>query len=677
MRKRILILYGSETGQSEAISLQIYEQCLHQLEILLDNYKLSIDRFCLDKTEQRFSLQKEQLVIFVVSTTGEGEPPQNALKFYRRIQNRTLANDYLRNLSYTLLALGDSNYERFANFGRDLDKRLQELGAKKFYDTGFGDDAIGLEIGVEPWIHDLFAAILNHFNAYSTLKVPITEVKKLTPIETQMALKDDCLVMHSNQSLAQLDSLTLPLISSKFNNFKIKIHETLPEEYSKSYDSKKFFFEKLAVMDSDIYDSHVCQIRELTNSKDDNCSNALDKKIVLETTFQIDSEERIAYESGDSFGFIIGNSDEEVNALLDCLDLSNRRDFYCEILSPELFPHLPQICRIYDLLKYYIELRSVPKKACLRHLAQFCNIELHKRRLLELSSREGADDYNKFIRSDSVSVLDILKVFDSCKPSLEVLLANVPSFAPRYYSVVNAPNLENRNQFKIAFSVIHLEPKNLRNGSQLYGLFTGTLFQLFSQQKDEEIIDSLAKLSLNSNRKSIKIFKRRNPYFKLPSTPNVPLILIGPGTGVAPFIGFLEQRKIMKTRSVLPIGETWLFYGCRHSKLDYIYEEELKQFLSDNILTQLCICFSREITDELSPKYVQDLMLINSKSIYKLIDSKKAMVYVCGDMKMMSINVFNAFVRIVEECGQQNHENAVKYVRDMQSNKRYLQDVWL
>ncbi|CAG2111764.1 unnamed protein product [Medioppia subpectinata] len=710
MTRRVVILYGSETGQAEAISHQIYDQCWHQLEALIDNLNVKIDRFCLDQTGDHFTLESEEAVIFVVSTTGEGEPPANALKFYRKYRKRALDRQLLSAVSYTLLALGDTNYERFANFGKDLDKRLQELSAKQFYETGFGDDAVGLELGVEPWIENLFPAILQHFKAYSALSVPIVDTKTLSPIQLQMAVKDNCgeLMHTTDQRLALLDQLTLPLISSKFQSFRLQIHETLPEEC----DANEFYFQTLPVMDSKIFDTNLVHLRQLSanTSADDNPITTADCKTIIEATIEAEEGSGLSYESGDSYGFIVGNCDEEVHQVLDALNLSDKCDYYCEVLTPQVFPHLPKICKVNDLIKYYVEIRSVPKKSTLRHLADFCDNPSHKRRLLELSSREGGDDYNRYVRNKFVNILDILQVFDSCRPPLEVVLANSPCFAPRYYSVCNAPDAQNRNAFKIAFSVMNFENTYLREDTQLFGVFTGTLFRqlrpetpstennveqytqlfgvftgtLFRQLRPEtpstenNVEQCLDKLSLESNVKSFKVFKRKNPYFKLPSNLTTPLIMVGAGTGVAPYVGFLQQRQLMARRSSVPAGECWLFYGCRHSRVDYIFADELQQFRTDRVLTQLNVCFSREcpVDDPTAPKYVQHLIAKHSSPVFKLIDSRKAVVYVCGDLKGMSTDVFNAMVAVVETSGKRSREDAVKYIRELQSEKRYLQDIW-
>ena len=430
-------------------------------------------------------------------------------------------------------------------------------------------------------------------------------------------------------------------------------------------------------MDSKIYNSILMDIRQL--SAEDLTADQLtgtDKKVIIETTFRVEGEDIVNYEPGDSFGFITGNCDQEVECCLKCLDLWDKRDNYCQVLTQQLFPHLPKVSKIYDLIKYYLELRAIPKKSALRHLAEFCTDASHKRRLLELSSREGDNEYNQFVRKDMLGILDILQVFHSCRPPLEVLLVNCPAFVPRYYSVVNAPNPQTTNQLKFVFSVISFNKKHLRVNSQLLGVFTGTMFRLLDRTPEENLVNRLTELNLGSDVNRFKLFKRKNLNFKLPKDLNTPIIMIGPGTGVAPFLGFLQYRQQMSALGQEVSGEWWLFYGCRDPQIDYIYENELNQFLANKVLTKLCLCFSRESDSESAPKHVDKLILKEAKQIYRLIDKQRAVVYVCGDIKGMSTDVFNAFVKLVEECGKESRENAVKYVRDMQSDKRYLLDIW-
>ncbi|XP_054160954.1 methionine synthase reductase-like [Oppia nitens] len=380
------------------------------------------------------------------------------------------------------------------------------------------------------------------------------------------------IMVTEDPNLSQLTELTLPLISSKSLAFQVKLWETLPEEFAEKYQPKEFPFPSLPVMDSQITDSTIVSMRQLSASNDDNDSDVVtDYKTILEATVRLDdnsSDVIITYEAGDSFGFIIGNYDEEVDQLIDyCFDLqSDKRDYYCQILTTELFPHLPSISKVKDLLKYYLELRSVPKKSFLRHLADFCSDLAHKRRLLELSSREGSDDYNKYIRNNFVNILDILRLFDSCRPPLAVLLANIACHTPRYYSVCNGPDPENRNQFKIAFSVTEFQPRNQRKDSQLFGVFTGQLSRLFNRRQKSstvdidgggggDIADQLTKLSLESDLRCLKVFKRKNLYLKLPATVSTPIIMIGSGTGVAQTVGIGGHVRTERVFRVLYASE--------------------------------------------------------------------------------------------------------------------------
>ena len=121
----------------------------------------------------------------------------------------------------------------------------------------------------------------------------------------------------------------------------------------------------------------------------------------------------------------------------------------------------------------------MPKKSALRHLAEFCTDDIEKRRLLELSSREGADDYLKFIRNTQTNFIDVLSEFTSCKPSIEAILVNISCFVPRYYSVANSPDSK-CSTAKFALSVIDIDAIYGRSGSRLNGLFTGLINREFN-----------------------------------------------------------------------------------------------------------------------------------------------------------------------------------------------------
>ncbi|CAH1772723.1 unnamed protein product [Owenia fusiformis] len=153
---RFLLLYASQTGQAKAIAEEINENA--------PQHGLNPELHCISQTEKKFSLERESCVVIVTSTTGEGEPPDTALKFWRRLKKKTLPDDHLSKVNYALLGLGDSNYTNFCNNGKNFDKRLNELGAKRFYECGWADEAVGLEVKVEPWIEGLFTTLKTFLN---------------------------------------------------------------------------------------------------------------------------------------------------------------------------------------------------------------------------------------------------------------------------------------------------------------------------------------------------------------------------------------------------------------------------------------------------------------------------------------------------------------------------------
>lgn len=224
----------------------------------------------------------------------------------------------------------------------------------------------------------------------------------------------------------------------------------------------------------------------------------------------------------------------------------------------------------------------------------------NERRTLEyLCSKEGANAYTTHILNKYFCILDLFTTFKSCQPPVEVLLANLPRLLPRPYSIVNS-GLSNPNVIKICFSV-----NELANNRK--GLVTGWLEIIINRKSNIE--DKLELLNINddcSTNDKVPIYIRKNMSgFTPPEDLGIPLILIGPGTGVAPFIGFLEERQHLKCEQPgLKLGEVWLFFGCRNPKLDFIYEKELNKFLENGIINKLNTSFSR-IENGSENKYIQ------------------------------------------------------------------------
>ncbi|WP_127496033.1 assimilatory sulfite reductase (NADPH) flavoprotein subunit [Paenibacillus glycanilyticus] len=165
----------------------------------------------------------------------------------------------------------------------------------------------------------------------------------------------------------------------------------------------------------------------------------------------------------------------------------------------------------------------------------------------------------------------------------------------------------------------------------------------------------------------LPIFIQQNPNFKPPVSPETPVIMVGPGTGVAPFRAFLEEREESGAE-----GQTWLFYGDRHFVTDFLYQTDWQRMLKDGVLSKLDVAFSRDTEEKV---YVQHRMLENGEELYKWLENG-AHVYVCGDEKHMAHDVQSALLTIIGQYGGKSPEDAAAYLSALQEQGRYQRDVY-
>ncbi len=163
------------------------------------------------------------------------------------------------------------------------------------------------------------------------------------------------------------------------------------------------------------------------------------------------------------------------------------------------------------------------------------------------------------------------------------------------------------------------------------------------------------------------VYVHHNAAFRLPGDGNVPLIMVGPGTGIAPFRAFLEERKVTGAQ-----GRNWLFFGNPYQKSDFLYRDELETFFNDGILTRIDLAWSRDQNEKI---YVQNLMLKEGSQMWKWLQEGAAF-YVCGDASRMAKDVDAALHTIAEEHGGLSTEDAAAYVAQLKKDKRYLRDVY-
>ncbi|XP_071156703.1 methionine synthase reductase-like isoform X2 [Mytilus edulis] len=777
-KNRFLLLYGSQTGQAKAISEEIVEKA--------EKFNLTADLHCLSQTEKKFNIEREHCIVIVTSTTGDGEPPDTAQKFVRRLKKKTLPSNHLENLNYALLGLGDSNYTNFCNNGKTIDRRLEQLGAKRFYESGWADDAVGLEIAAEPWMESLFPAIqkflsvnihttscdsidtscrtnqsgsnenrlesktipglhsdesspaLTHLNEIikpvsptdsccdKTTEVTSPKLNSLTNVNnlsSSLLSKSDSdtgtdINIESNAHINRTDNRTL-ITKSKLNLNQQNEIQTLDKgecqpslttslpplsESSVSVPVLSAAYLKLEYLNNETVNlteiplqngcpmpsaSSEITMARVTSSSVLTKEEAVKKTLCLKLNTQ---KKMMEYLPGDSISVVVENDVNEVEALLKRLSVLKCADTTCSLTviegtkkkNPSVPSHIPPMCTLRHIFTTCVDIREPPKKALFRALVEYTSDQGQKRRIQELCSKQGAADYTQFVRQPSLSLMDILNAFPSCIPPVERLLEHLPRLQPRPYSVCSSP-LVNPGIIEIVFNVINI-PVGEGRSYHRNGVCTGMLDKItqnvqikgaFQEDRVDDLSNTLEKLAIN-DKIQVPIFTRTNQHFHMSDDLSIPIIMVGPGTGVAPFVGFLRHRQALRKDMSDPelYGNTWLFYGCRHEKSDYIYRKELEDFQSTGILSRLCVCFSRDNQLQKSPQYVQDNIRNNSTELSILIMEKNATVFVCGDAKNMAKDVNEAFVSVIQSYKGCTAEEAKIELMKMRLHKKYLEDVW-
>src|SRR5205809_1098576 len=166
----------------------------------------------------------------------------------------------------------------------------------------------------------------------------------------------------------------------------------------------------------------------------------------------------------------------------------------------------------------------------------------------------------------------------------------------------------------------------------------------------------------------VPVFPTVAKHFHLPEDPDTPIIMIGPGTGVAPFRAYLQERKAIGAK-----GKNWLFFGAQHERCDFAYGDEFNAYMKEGLLTRLDCAWSRDQTQKI---YVQHKMTENAAEIWKWIDAEGAYFFVCGDARRMAKDVDATLRKIVQERGGKSVEQANEYVEKLKNEKRYKRDVY-
>ena len=335
----------------------------------------------------------------------------------------------------------------------------------------------------------------------------------------------------------------------------------------------------------------------------------------------------ITYQPGDALGVVPRNSPAYVRDLVSAVRL-----------APETAVTVDGKERpLADALGDTFEITTITRPFVKAYASLIGNTELGT--LLEKGQEENFQNY-----VHGREIIDVLQAFPPGDMQAQALVGMLRRLQPRLYSIASS-------------LLAHEEEVHL-----LVGL---TRYESHGCMR-EGVCSSFVCERLGDD-EPLRVFPSPNPNFRLPSNPDARVIMIGPGTGVAPFRAFVEERETLGCR-----GRNWLVFGDQHFATDFLYQVEWQRWHKSGVLSHLDLAFSRDQADKI---YVQHRMLERGRDLYAWLQDG-AYVYVCGDAGRMAADVHEALIAIVSKEGGKTRETAVEYVENLQSNKRYQRDVY-
>jgi cytochrome P450/NADPH-cytochrome P450 reductase len=357
------------------------------------------------------------------------------------------------------------------------------------------------------------------------------------------------------------------------------------------------------------------------------------------------------YRTGDHLGVIPSNPESIVERVMRRFDFEPWTYVRIQSAGGSRIASLPldATVSLRRLLLHYLEFQHVATRKQIATLAEHTRCPNTGPKLRALAADDDSGLYLQEVKLKRKSVLDLLEEFPACEIPFQAYVDMLPLMTPRYYSISSSP-LASPDRCSITVAVVREEAFS---GA---GIFEGICSNHLAHRTPGTRINAFVKDSKSG--------------FHLPDDPRTPIIMVGPGTGLAPFRGFLQERKIRKDEGAA-IGPAMLYFGCRHPDEDYLYRDELEAFAAEGVV-DLQVAFSRR--DE-RKVYVQHLLANRSDAVWDLLE-RGAHVYVCGDGSAMEPAVRAAFLSIYREKTGRDEIAAERWITELAARNRYNLDVW-
>lgn len=537
-KRKLTVLYGSESGNAEklaAASAKAAEK---------EGFKATVVSMADVKPA---TLAKAENLLVLVSTWGEGDPPDNATAFYETFMGDSAPK--LDGVKFSVCGLGDTSYEHFCKMGKDFDARLAALGAERVHDRV--DCDVDYKASYDTWL----AGALKAFPG---------------AVAVQTALP-----------------AAIPAISSGGHG---------------AYDK------------SNPYSSEV--LEKIVLNGTGSAKEVLHLELSLEGS-------GLSYEPGDALGICPENRASVIDEVLAATGLSANAKLGETTLA--------------EALRHEYDITTLQPAIVDKYNAVAGNAELQK-----LLDEEGRPTLKAWV--EGRQLVDLLEAYPHSQWTPESFTGTLRKLAPRLYSIASSLK-KHEDQVHLTVAAVRYHS----HGRDRTGVCSCHVAD------DIEVGDKL------------RIYFHSNKNFRLPESDDTPIIMVGPGTGIAPFRAFVEERAAREAK-----GKNWLFFGDQHFSYDFLYQLEWLDYLEEGVLTEMSTAFSRDQKEKI---YVQDRLRERGAEIYRWLE-EGAHLYVCGDASRMAKDVQQALIELVAEHGGKTPEDAKAYVEAMRKAKRYQRDVY-
>lgn len=690
--KRCIMFYGSQTGTAEEYSIRLAKEA---------KSKFGISSLVCDPEEYDFTrldaLPEDKVAFFVMATYGEGDPTDNSQPLFEYLMDPDVTfsqdregNERLKGLNYVIFGLGNRTYEHFNEVARKLDARLSELGGKRLGERGEGDDDKSMEEDYLSWKDPMW-----------------TDFQKTLGVEEGG--------------------------SGDVADFTVV-------EVGADHPQDKIYHGELSA-------------RALLNTQGgtpDAKNPYLAPVVVAKELFSVDSERNcihvefdikgsgMHYQTGDHVGVWPINPDVEVNRILCLLGLDSEEQRHKAVKIESLDPTLAKVPfptpATYDaIFRHYLDISAIASRQTLALLSRFAPTPEIGEKLARLGTDKAA--YLSEVDGPALKLGEVLQavagndlhaVPTSANTTVwkdipfDRIISMIPRLQPRYYSISSSPKL-NPDTIHITAVVLKYESTASQhhggNPRHVYGVGTNFIMNIklaaegktAPLQANDSDAANTAPAIVHPRTPTYKITGPRNRHlkeekylvpihvrrstFRLPTSPKIPIIMIGPGTGVAPFRGFVQERLVAAQRAVTKAGpegtpesalkdwaDMYLFYGCRKEDEDFLYRDEWAEYqkgLGGKLHMETAVSRGERRKPDGSKVYVQDLLWDLRAQLVPLILEKRAYVYICGDAKSMAHSVEEKLMAMLGEAkGGSAQVEGAKELKLLKERQRLLLDVW-